>query len=71
MPLLAADMLAWTTATIRARDVIRRGEFVEAYQVGLIFSSTQHIRIGYTNKETLQRWEKDVLNAAKVGGQNG
>jgi hypothetical protein len=64
--LLAADMLAWTSATIRARDVFRRGEFVEAYQVGLIFTSTEHIRIGYRSKEALQKWEHDIL-----GQKNG
>jgi hypothetical protein len=60
--LLAADMLAWLSATIRAREVFLRGEFAEAYQVGCVFTSTNHIRMGYTTKETLKEWENSILN---------
>jgi hypothetical protein len=67
LPLLAADMLAWTIASIRSRDVFRCGEFNEAYGVGLIFTGTKHIRMGYMEKETLKRWERDTLSGRAVG----
>jgi hypothetical protein len=63
-PLLAADMLAWTIATIRAREITMRGRFVEVFQLAKIFVGTEHIKIGYTSKETLAQWEKDTLNKA-------
>jgi hypothetical protein len=65
--LLSADMLAWTAAAIRSREVFMRGEFAEAYQTGHLFTGTPHIRIGYTSKETLEKWENDVLSS-KAGG---
>ena len=66
--LLAADMLAWTTATTRARQWLLEqenrasGRFVEAFWLGKVFLRTEHIKIGYTSKETLARWEKDKLS---------
>jgi hypothetical protein len=63
--LLAADMLAWVTATVRARELFRRGETLEMFQIANIFAETAHIRMGYTPKETLAKWEKDVLNGAQ------
>lgn len=63
--LLAADMVAWTIATIRAREVFLKGRFVEAYQLAKIFTGTEHIKIGYTNKQTLAKWETDTLDGAR------
>jgi hypothetical protein len=65
--LLAADMLAWVTATVRARELFRRGETLEMFQIANIFADTTHIRMGYTPKETLAKWEKDILNGAQGG----
>jgi hypothetical protein len=66
-PLLAADMLAWTTATIRARQMLLEdgrasGRFVEVFWLGKVFLRTEHVRIGYTSKETMALWEKDKLS---------
>jgi Protein of unknown function (DUF3800) len=66
--LLSADMLAWTIATIRAREVFLKGRFVEVFWLAKIFVSTNHIRIGYTPNDTLAQWEKDRLDAAKESG---
>jgi len=63
--LLSADMLAWVTATIRAREVFGRGETVEMFQVANIFVGTGNIRMGTTPKQSFARWESDVLNGAK------
>lgn len=64
--LLSADMVAWTIAKTRARHMFRNTRFVEAYWLGKIFVSTQHIKIGYLSKGTLMQWEKDKLNDAKT-----
>ena len=66
-PLLSADMLAWTIATIRARELFLKGRFVEVFWLAKIFVATNHLRIGYTHKDTLAQWEQDKLNAAKQG----
>jgi hypothetical protein len=62
--LLSADMLAWTIATIRAREIFRKGRFVEVFWLAKIFVSTEHIRLGYMHKNVLAQWEKDRLNEA-------
>jgi hypothetical protein len=62
--LLSADMLAWTIATLRAREVFRAGRFVEVFWLAKIFVSTNYIRLGYMHKDTLVQWEKDRLNEA-------
>lgn len=62
--LLTADMLAWTVATIRARELFMSGRAVELFWVARIFVPTKHIRLGYTLKDTLAQWEKDRLNEA-------
>jgi hypothetical protein len=59
--LLAADMLAWESARLRALQVFGRGSFEEARQLGYIFTSTRHIRMGYTPKEALMEWERKTL----------
>jgi len=64
--LLAADMLAWTTGAIRSRQIFLRGEFLEASRVGNVFLGTEHIRIGYINRETLQKWETTTLKSAQT-----
>jgi hypothetical protein len=69
--LLSADMVAWTTATIRALDMFRRGRFVEAYWLAKVFVSTDHLRIGYLSKDTLAQWEKDKLNEAAIAAGRG
>lgn len=63
--LLAADMLAWVTATIRAREAFGSGETLEMFQVADIFVET-NIHMGHTPKESFARWEKDILDAAKT-----
>jgi hypothetical protein len=67
--LLAADMLAWESATIRARDVFRTGELVEVFQLGDIFTGTAHIRMGYTTKDTLKEWEQKLLDGENSNGR--
>jgi hypothetical protein len=51
--LLAADMLAWTIATVRARQIFMRGRFVEVFWLAKVFVDTEHIKIGYLAKATL------------------
>jgi len=63
--LLSADMLAWTIATTRARELFLKGRFVEVFWLAKIFVSTNHIRIGYMHKDTLAQWEKDRLAATE------
>lgn len=69
--LLSADVLAWTTAKLRARDMFLSGHlatggrFVEVFWLANIFVDTEHIKIGYLKKETLAQWEKEQLNGAK------
>ena len=63
--LLTADMLAWTIASIRSREIFRDGRFVEAYWIGRVFAGTKHIRLGYMEKDALAQWEKDKLNEAQ------
>jgi hypothetical protein len=60
--LLAADMLAWVTATVRAREIFLRGETREMFQVAYMFADTKHIRMGHTPRGSLVQWEKDLLN---------
>jgi hypothetical protein len=62
--LLSADMLAWTIATIRSRQIFLRGRFVEAYWIARIFAGTKHIRLGYMEKNALALWEKNKLDEA-------
>jgi hypothetical protein len=68
--LLSADMVAWTMATLRAREIFRTGRFVEVFWLAKIFVSTEHIRLGYMHKDVLAQWEKDKLNEA-ARGQSG
>ena len=65
--LLAADMVAWEIATIRSRDVYRRGRFVEMFQIGFVFTAdnAKHINIGYTSQQPFIEWEKRILEKAK------
>jgi hypothetical protein len=63
--LLSADMVAWTIATLRSRQVFSRGRFVEAYWLANAFVSTKHIKIGYTNRNGLAQWEKEKRDAVK------
>jgi hypothetical protein len=70
VPLLAADMLAWTTAAIRSRQVFLRGAFLEASQIGNIFLGTKHILIGYLNRETLQQWERAMLRSTQTDAKS-
>jgi hypothetical protein len=62
--LLSADMLAWTIATIRSRQIFLKGRFVEAYWIARIFAGTRNIKMGYMEKDTLAQWEKDRLREA-------
>lgn len=64
--LLAADMIAWTVATIRARQMFRTGRFVEVKQLGMLFTGTKNINIGYTDTPAFVKWEEGVLDAAKT-----
>ena len=64
VPLLAADMLAWVTATFKARETFLSGEVKEMFQIAEMFVETQ-IHMGYTSKQTLMAWEKDVIDAAR------
>jgi hypothetical protein len=61
IPLLSADMIAWTAATLRARELFRSGRVVEVFQLADIFVASDHIKIGFVEKETLAQWEKDAL----------
>jgi hypothetical protein len=61
--LLAADILAWTIATIRARQLKPVGRFVEVYWLAKTFVPTKNIRIGYI-PESLADWEKGKLDEA-------
>jgi hypothetical protein len=67
--LLSADMLAWTIATIRARDMFISGQlatggrFAEVLWLARVFVDTGNIKIGYLMKETLLQWEREQLNA--------
>ncbi len=67
--LLSADMLAWTIATVRARELFMRGRFVEVYWLGKIFASADHVKIGYLHKDTIAKWEKDILDGTQTSGQ--
>jgi hypothetical protein len=64
--LLSADMLAWTIATIRSREIFRSGRFVEMFQLGYVFTGekARHINIGYTAEEPFIEWEKRILGSA-------
>jgi hypothetical protein len=31
-----------------------------------VFATTNHVKIGYLTKDTLQKWERDKLDAAKT-----
>lgn len=63
--LLAADILAWTVATMRAREMFAfRGRNLELYWVAKVFVPTKNIKLGYINKDALAQWEKDRLNEA-------
>jgi len=62
--LLSADMLAWTIATIRSREIFRTGRFVEAYWTARVFAGTRNIKMGYIAKDSLLQWEKDKLGEA-------
>jgi hypothetical protein len=62
--LLSADILAWTMATIRAREIFPRGRFMEAYWIGKTFAGTRNIRMGYMPKDSLVAWEKGKIDEA-------
>jgi hypothetical protein len=63
--LLTADMLAWTVATMKAREMFAyRGRNHELYWVSKVFVPTKNIRLGYVTKEGLAQWAKDRLNEA-------
>jgi hypothetical protein len=66
--LLSADMVAWTVASVRALQMFghRGSRFVEAYWLAKVFATTNHVKIGYLTKDTLQKWERDKLDAAKT-----
>jgi hypothetical protein len=68
-PLLAADMLAWTIATIRARELFMRGRFVEVLWLAKVFVATENVRIGFMHKDTLAKWESDTLLKAEHGSE--
>jgi len=63
--LLSADMLAWVTATIRARSLFLTGEVTEMFQVANIFVDTQ-IRMGAVTKESVMQWGKENSNGTKT-----
>ena len=63
--LLAADMLAWVTATIRARELFSAGEYRDMFHVADVFVDT-HIKMGYTPKASIMKWEKDILDKVKT-----
>jgi hypothetical protein len=64
--LLAADMIAWTVATIRAREMFRQGRIQEVFQLGYVFTGdkAKHVRIGYTDRNVFVDWEKKVLDSS-------
>jgi len=64
--LLVPDMLAWTVASIRARELTMRGRFVEVYQLAKLFVNTQHIKMGYMAQQTLADWERDKMAGIKT-----
>ena len=64
--LLAADMLAWTIATLRAREMFRTGRNIEMFQVADVLLSSEHIRLGRIEKDTLAKWEQDTLRKAST-----
>jgi hypothetical protein len=60
--LLAADILAWTVATMRARELFGfKGRNLELYWIAKVFVPTKNIRMGYLPKNSLAQWEKDKL----------
>jgi hypothetical protein len=59
--LLAADMVAWTTATLRARELFGLGRNVELFQVADIVVASDHIKIGRTDKQALREWKQNNL----------
>ena len=63
--LLSADMIAWTVATIRAREMFRAGRLQEVFQLGYVFTGdkAKHLRIGYTDRSTFIDWEKKIMNS--------
>jgi len=63
--LLAADMLAWAIATLRAREVFRTGRNFELYQVADVLLSSEHIKLGRIEKDTLAKWEQKTLLEAE------
>jgi len=63
--LLAPDMVAWTIATLRARELVGPGRNVELFQLADIFAASDHIKIGRTDREALAKWEQDNLKSAK------
>jgi hypothetical protein len=65
--LLSADMLAWVTATVRARVAFGRGETIEMFQLADIFVDSKNIHMGHTPKESFALFEKDMLDATKTG----
>lgn len=70
--LLTADMLAWTVATMRAREMSNfRGRNHELYWVAKVFVPTKNIRLGYMDKDALAQWEKNKLNEAAAKRQSG
>jgi len=63
--LLTADILAWTIATMRARETHGyKGRNLELYWVAKIFVPTKNIKLGYVPKASLAQWEKDRLDEA-------
>jgi hypothetical protein len=63
--LLTADILAWTGATMRAREMFAfRGRNLELYWVAKTFVPSKNIKLGYMQKDALAQWEKDRLNEA-------
>ncbi len=63
--LLTADMLAWTVATMRAREMFGfRGRNLELYWVAKTFVPSKNIKLGYMQKDALAQWERDKLNEA-------
>jgi hypothetical protein len=61
--LLAADMVAWTVATLRARQLFSTGRNVELFQVADILVASDHIKIGSTDRQTLAEWEQNNLKS--------
>jgi hypothetical protein len=59
--LLAADMVAWTSATIRARMLTLTGRYVEVFQVAKVFANSEHVKIGFLDQKAFSDWEKKGL----------